>query len=76
MTTISTSELASVVGGVFHGPPGSRSAQFRNLCTGKDAKKQFDFMKSYMTPNNSEAPGFKRRVVESVGAVCGWPVPK
>jgi hypothetical protein len=76
MTTLSTCELGRIVGGVTHGPAGSRSAQYRNLCTGKDARSQFDYMVKHMTPDSSEAPGFKRRVVKSVGDVCGWPVPK
>jgi hypothetical protein len=76
MTTIHLNELAGVGGGVTHGPSGSRGAQYRNLCTGPDARKQFDFMVQHMTPDSSEAPGFKHRVVKSVGDVCGWPVPK
>jgi len=76
MSTITSFDLASVVGGVTHGPAGSRSEQYRNLCTGKDARKQFDYMVQHMTPDSSEKPGFKRRVVKSVADVCGWPVPK
>ncbi len=73
---ITITDLASVVGGVTRGPAGSRSAQYQNLCTGKDARKQYDYMVQHMTPDSSEAPGFKHRVVKSVGDVCGWPVPK
>jgi hypothetical protein len=76
MSTLTPHELASVAGAVNHGPPGSRSAQYRNLCTGPNARSQFDWMVQHMTPDNSEAPGIKRRAVKSVGDVCGWPVPK
>jgi hypothetical protein len=76
MSTITNLDLASIIGGVTHGPAGSRSEQYRNLCTGKDARKQFDYMTQHMTPDKSEAPGFKRRVVKSVADVCGWPMPK
>ena len=76
MSTITSLDLSCVVGGVTRGPAGSHSAQYRNLCTGKDARKQFDYMVQHMTPDHSEAPGFKRRVVRSVADVCGWPVPK
>jgi len=76
MSTLTLRDLGSVLGGVTHGPPGSRNAQYKNLCVGKDARNQFDYMVEHMTPDNSEKPGFKRRVVKSVGDICGWPVPK
>ena len=69
-------DLSSVSGGVNHGPQGSRSAQYQNLCTGKDARKQYDWMVQHVVPDGSEAPGIKHRAVKSVGDVCGWPVPK
>lgn len=76
MTTISPAALEAVCGGVTSGPRGSRSAQFQNLCVGKDARAQYDWMTKHMTPDDSEAPGVKRRVVTAIGNVCGWPVPK
>ena len=76
MMTIPTAALEAVTGGVTRGPRGSRSEQYQNLCVGKDARTQFDWMVKHMTPDSSEAPGVKRRVVTGIGAVCGWPVPK
>ena len=76
MMIFSTTDLAAVCGGVTHGPPGSRSEQYQNLCVGKDARLQYDWMVKHMTPDSSEAPGVKRRVVKAIGDVCGWPVPK
>jgi len=73
---ITINDLSSVVGGVNHGPAGSRSAQYQNLCTQPGSRQQFDYMVKHMVPDSSEAPGFKHRVVKSVGDVCGWPVPK
>ena len=61
-------DLAAVVGGVTHGPAGSRSEQYRNMCTGKDARKQFDYMVQHMTPDKSEAPGFNPNETLTAGS--------
>jgi hypothetical protein len=75
MTTISTSDLGDVTGGVTQGPAGSRAARYREMCTVPDratARKQYDWMRAREIPDSSEAPGVKRRVVDAIGALCGW----
>ena len=59
------------LGNVF----GGASERFINECTGKDARLHYETMKTLMVENKSEAPGFKRRVVESIGHLCHWPLP-
>ena len=54
---------------------GGASERYINECTGKDARTHYEKMKSQMVENNSEAPGYKRRVVESIGSLCHWPLP-
>ncbi|HEY4241689.1 MAG TPA: hypothetical protein VGM88_17830 [Kofleriaceae bacterium] len=75
MTTISNTELAAATGGVTQGKPGTRSAQYKEMCTVPDAKTaraQFDWMKAHEIPDASEAPGVKHRVVQAIGSLCGW----
>jgi bacteriocin-like protein len=76
MTTISTNELATIAGGVTHGGAGSRSAQYKEMCTAPDpktARAQYDWMRAHEIPDASEAPGVKHRVVQAIGQLCGWP---
>jgi hypothetical protein len=73
MTTIT--DLSPVIGGVTSGGPGSRSAQFKEMCQTPDpktARTQFDWMKAHEIPDASEAPGVKHRVVQAIGNLCGW----
>jgi hypothetical protein len=75
MMTIPNDELTAVSGGVNHGSAGSRSAQYKEMCTVPDratARAQYDWMKAHEIPDASEAPGVKHRVVDSVGKLCGW----
>ncbi len=75
MTPISHRALAAVTGGVTHGSPGSRSAQYKEMCTTPDAKTaraQYDWMNAHEIPDASEAPGVKHRVVQAIGQLCGW----
>lgn len=75
MTTLSNLDLEFVLGGVTHGGAGSRSAQYKEMCTVPDAKtarEQYDWMKQHEIPDSSEAPGVKHRVVQAIGNLCGW----
>jgi hypothetical protein len=75
MTTISNTDLTVVTGGVTHGSAGSRSAQYKEMCTVPDratARAQYDWMRAHEIPDASEAPGVKHRVVDAVGKLCGW----
>lgn len=75
MTTLSNLDLEFVLGGVTHGAPGSRNAQYKEMCTVPDAKTaraQYDWMKQHEIPDSSEAPGVKHRVVQAIGNLCGW----
>jgi hypothetical protein len=75
MITLATIDLSTVTGGVTHGGAGSRSAQFKEMCTVPDrttARAQYDWMKAHEIPDASEAPGVKHRVVKAVGDLCGW----
>jgi hypothetical protein len=74
MTTIATDQLATIAGGVFR-TNGTREA-YQNICTGKDARAQYETMLKQMVPDKSEAPGFKRRTVKAVADLCHWPFPK
>jgi hypothetical protein len=77
--TISTNDLMSVTGGVTHGGAGSTSAQYKQMCLTPDpktARTQYDWMVAHKIPDASEAPGVKHRVIQGIGNVCGWPVPK
>ena len=74
--TISTNDLKVVTGGVNHGGAGSRSAQYKEMCLTPDratAKSQYDWMRAHEIPDASEAPGVKKRVVDAIGNLCGWP---
>ena len=75
MTTIDTSSLARVAGGARGQTSQERSERYRNLCTGPNARAQYDWMVGHMTPDSSEASGVKRRVVKSISQLCGWPMP-
>jgi hypothetical protein len=75
MKSISSRDLTNVTGGVWSGPRGSTSAAYKSLCTGPTARDQYNWMADHVTPNNSEAPGVKHRVVASIGQLCRWPVP-
>ena len=75
MTTISRDDLTNVTGGVTSGPGGSRSAQYKEMCTVPDrgtARAQYDWMRAHEIPDASEAPGVKHRVVQAIGKLCGW----
>jgi hypothetical protein len=75
MITISTDELCAVTGGATRGAPGSRSAQYTEMCTMPDratARAQYDWMVAHEIPDGSEAPGVKHRVVQAIGQLCGW----
>ncbi|HUJ58231.1 MAG TPA: bacteriocin [Kofleriaceae bacterium] len=75
MTTISTDELATITGGVTHGAPGSRTAQYNEMCRTPDpatARAQYDWMRAHEIADSSEAPGVKHRVVQAIGNLCGW----
>jgi hypothetical protein len=75
MTTISTTHLMTVTGGVTHGAAGSRQAQYTEMCTKPDratARSQYDWMRAHEIPDASEAPGVKHRVVSAIGDLCGW----
>ncbi len=76
MITIETHELAAVCGGAQRGQSRDQIRErYANECLTKDARKQYDTMLSQMVPDSSEAPGFKRRVVKSIGELCHWPFP-
>jgi hypothetical protein len=73
MTTITN--LDTILGGVTSGGPGSRGAQYKEMCQTPDpktARTQFDWMKAHEIPDASEAPGVKHRVVQAIGNLCGW----
>jgi hypothetical protein len=75
MMTISSNDLTTVTGGVTHGAPGSRGAQYTEMCTKPDratARSQYDWMRAHEIPDSSEAPGVKHRVVKAIGDLCGW----
>jgi hypothetical protein len=75
MTTISIEDLATTRGGVSHGGAGSRSAQYKEMCTVPDpktARAQYDWMRAHEIPDSSEQPGVKHRVVQAIGGLCGW----
>jgi hypothetical protein len=74
MTTIDISFLARVAGGRSLSSQ-ERTERYKNLCTGPNARAHYDTMLTQMTPDSSEAPGIKRRVVKSISQVCGWPFP-
>ncbi len=79
MTTITTSDLSSTIGGVTHGAPGSARAQYTEMCRTPDprtARAQYDWMRAHEIPDASEAPGVKHRVVQAIGKLCGWPTGK
>ena len=73
--TISSIDLANVLGGVTHGGAGSHNAQYKEMCTAPDpktARAQYDWMVAHEIPDSSEAPGVKHRVVKAIGNLCGW----
>ncbi len=73
--TIAKIDLELVVGGVTHGGPGSRNAQYMEMCVKPDratARAQYDWMRAHEIPDASEAPGVKHRVVQAIGNLCGW----
>ena len=75
MTTFANDDLAAVTGGVTHGAPGTQSERYKEMCTvpdSKTARAQYDWMRAHEIPDSSEAPGVKHRVVEAIGALCGW----
>ena len=77
MMTIDTTQLATVAGGYARGQsPDQIRERRRNLCYGKDVQAQYQTMLKQMVPDNSEAPGIKRRAVKSIAQLCGWPFPK
>lgn len=76
MTTIANDQLSSIAGGVWSGnSPDQKRERYQNICTGKDARAHYETMLKQMTPDNSEAPGFKRRAVKAVADLCHWPFP-
>lgn len=75
MTTIDNLTLSRVAGGARGQSPDQRRERYKNLCTGPNARAQYDWMGSHMVPDSSEAPGVKRRVVKSISQLCGWPMP-
>jgi hypothetical protein len=79
METISLSDLETVLGGVDHGAPGSRNAQYKAMCmtpNPQTARQQYDWMLAHEIPDASEKPGVKHRVVTAIGQLCGWPTTK
>ncbi len=80
MTTIHTSELEMIVGGVARGQSREQIRErYQNECLSPDpvtARKQYDILVKQMVPDASEAPGIKRRAVRSIGQLCHWPLPK
>ena len=75
MTTISSNDLTTVTGGVTQGGPGSRTAQYTEMCLKPDratARAQYDWMRAHEIADASEAPGVKHRVVQAIGNLCGW----
>jgi hypothetical protein len=76
MTTIDPTMLATVTGGVWSGSSREQMRErYQNVCLTKDARAQYDTMLKQMTPDDSEAPGFKRRTVKSISQLCDWPFP-
>ena len=74
--TIETTLLEAVLGGVWSGNSREqRSERFANECRTPNARQHYETMLKQMVPDSSEAPGFKRRVVKSIGQQCGWPFP-
>jgi hypothetical protein len=77
LATIAGDALAEIRGGEQRGQSrAQKSERYQNECLSKDARQHYDIMVQRMVPNSSEAPGFKRRVVESVASLCHWPAPK
>jgi hypothetical protein len=76
MTKINTTMLAAVTGGAARGQSREQlQERYQNVCMTKDARAQYDTMLKQMVPDNSEAPGFKRRTVKSISQLCHWPFP-
>jgi hypothetical protein len=75
MTTIETTELASVHGGARGQSREQIAERYKNICKTGNARAQYDTMLTQMVPDTSEAPGFKRRVVKAIGELCHWPFP-
>ena len=36
------------------------------------ARAQYEWMRGHETPDSSEVPGVKHRVVDAIGKLCGW----
>ena len=76
---IEHAQLATVSGGVERGQSREQiNERYKNLCLAPDpktARQQFDTMVKQMVPDNSEAPGIKRRAIQAIGQLCHWPVP-
>jgi len=75
MITLESTALATVTGGLTQGPSGSRNAQYREVCLAPDpatARAQYEWMRGHETPDSSEVPGVKHRVVDAIGKLCGW----
>ncbi|HEY5927305.1 MAG TPA: hypothetical protein VIV11_36710 [Kofleriaceae bacterium] len=73
MTTISTAELTTVMGGI-RGQSGAQiTERKKNLCQSPNptvARQHYDEMVSRM------GTGVWPRTVKAVGELCGWPVPE
>ena len=79
MTTIHTATLANILGGAQRGQsPTQLRERYQNICLAPDpqtARKQYNTMLTQMVPDSSEAPGIKRRAVQSIAQLCHWPFP-
>ncbi len=62
MTTINTTDLALVTGGL---------TQAQQVCN----RSQFDWMAAHMVPDNSMKPGVQRHVIAKDSKMCGFPMP-
>ena len=76
MNTITTDDLIAVTGGITRPPAGTHNARYKEMCLTPDrktAREQYDWLRAHQIPDASEAPGVKRRVVDAIGKLCGWP---
>lgn len=58
--------------------PAQIRERYPNICMAPDpqtARKQYDTMLTQMVPDSSEAPGIKRRAVQSIAQLCHWRFP-
>jgi hypothetical protein len=75
MTSIETMALANVRGGARGQSRDQIRQRYANMCTGKDARAQYDTLVTQMTSDRSEEPGIKRRALVDLANLCHWPPP-